>query len=67
MPKINRIIAKPARGVWKDKNIEVEFGNSYENTVIKVNGKKLKNVIFVGIKCRVGGLTTLVIEKYPEK
>lgn len=60
---INRIISKPATGIYKDKEIEVEFGKSYEDTFVKVDGKIIKGVQFVGIKCRVGEMTKLVIEK----
>ncbi len=64
MSKINRIIAKPATGIFKDKEIEVDFGNNSDDTIVKVNGKLLKNVQFVGIKCRKGEQTKLVIEKF---
>jgi hypothetical protein len=61
--KINRIIAKPTRGIYKDKQIEVEFGINSENTFVKVDGKILEGIQFVGVKCRVGEFTKLVIEK----
>ncbi len=67
MSKINRIIARPATGIYKDKLIEVEFGRDFSDTFVKVDGEILKNVQFVGVKCRVGQFTTLVIEKIPEK
>lgn len=65
--KINRIIGSPARGKFKDKQIEVQFGESSEDTHVKVNGKELKMVQFVGVKCRAGELTKIVIEKIAEK
>ena len=63
MFSINRIIAKPAKGIYKDKNIEVQFGESSVDTFVKINGKILDGVQYVGVKCRVGEFTTLVIEK----
>ena len=63
MVKINRIISKPATGIFKDKDIEVEFGKDSSNTYVRINGKILNNVQFVGVKCRAGELPKLVIEK----
>lgn len=56
-------MAKPATGIYKDQQIEVEFGKSSEDTCVKVNGEIMEGVQFVGVKCRVGEMTKLTIEK----
>ncbi len=60
---INRIMARPATGIYKDQDIEVEFGNNSEDTIVRADGKMIDGVQFVGVKCRVGQKTVLTIEK----
>lgn len=62
-----RIIAYPTKGKFSGKQIEVEFGESAETTNVYVNGQLLKGVQFVGVKCRTGQLTKIVIEGYDLK
>jgi hypothetical protein len=58
--KINRIIAKPATGIYRDKQVEIVTEGGF--THVFVNGKELKNIQYVGFKHRVGELPTIVIE-----
>ena len=62
--KKNLIIAKGVRGIYKDKDIEVEIGESSEKCRIKVNGKEVEDIFGVHIHMRVGKLTKIIIEKY---
>lgn len=63
-PKFNRITATGIKGIYKDQPIEIEIGETSAETNVKVNGKKLKNVIGAHIHMRAGETTKLILETY---
>ena len=65
--KINRIIARGVTGIYKDKNIEIDIGNTAAETKVFVNGKFIPPealIQSIHIAIRVGKLTTVTIEKF---
>ena len=55
------IIGKVTQGKLKNKSIEIEFGESWTDTIVKVNGKKLDYVEEVNIKIEVAEPTRITI------
>ena len=62
--RMNRIIARGVSGMYKDKDIKVEIGETAEKSSVKVNGKDVSGIFGVHIHIRIGKPTTLVLEKY---
>lgn len=60
--KLNRINAKVIRGNFKNNEMEIEIGETGDNSKVKVNGKELKNVLGVHIHIRAGETTKLCLE-----
>lgn len=60
--RINRVIATGVSGKFKGQRIEVIFGKSYNDSKVLVDGKIVKGVLGVWIKCRAGEITKLTIE-----
>ena len=65
--KINRISAKVIKGIYKDKEIEIEIGKSSDDTKVWLDGKLLPPdalIQSIHIAMRVGKMTTVTIEKF---
>ncbi len=63
--KINRIIARGVKGIYKDKDIEIGIGMDHRTTFLKVNGKEepIELIQSIHISMRVNQITTITIEK----
>ncbi len=59
----NRITARCVAGIYKDKDMEIEIGNTIEDTKVKVNGKPIQ-AQNIWIKIRSGHRTTVTIDKF---
>ncbi len=66
-PTMNGVTATGITGRFKGDQIEVIFGKSYQDTIIKVNGKKIDLVQAVYLKCVVGQVTKMTLEVIPVK
>ena len=64
-PRINRVTATGLTGIFKGDQIEIDIGKTGNDTIIKVNGKKLNNVIAAYIKMKSGEINKLTLEVIP--
>lgn len=62
MSSKSRIIAVVQRGRYKDSVLDIEIGKRSEHWKINMNGKPIKNVTGVWIKCLAGGITKVTLE-----
>ena len=58
----NRILATGVTGIYKDQGIEIVIGNNGHDTIIKANGKEIKNVLGCWIKMIPDKPTTVTLE-----
>lgn len=65
-PRINRVIATGLTGKFQGDQIEIDIGKTGNDTIIKVNGKKLDNVIGAFIRMRAGEINKLTLELIPK-
>lgn len=61
---MNRITARGVKGIYRDKNIEIEIGEHSEDCKILVNGKEVQGIFGVHIHMRAGRRTEIIMERY---
>lgn len=59
--------AKGITGIYSDKSIEIEIGQTAKDCKVKINGKKLSNVHSAHIHMRAGEFTKLNLILFKEK
>jgi len=62
--KINRINAIVRKGIYKDKEIEIDIGQTGHTSSVKINGKQLNNVLGAHIHIRAGEITKVCLELF---
>jgi len=61
--KVNRITAKCVKGIYKDKEVEIQIGNTHKDTIVKINGKQIPLIQSIHIKMKFNCQTVITIEK----
>ena len=61
--RTNRIFAEGISGIYKDKDIEVKIGTSWNNSFLLVDGKKIKHVQEIWIKMAIDKPTKIMIKR----
>ena len=58
----NRVRATGVTGIYKGKNIEIDIGATSHDTIIKVNGEEIHNVLGCWIKMLPDKPTTITMD-----
>jgi hypothetical protein len=59
---VNRVTASNITGIFKGKQIEVIFNKTFKETKVLLDGKPIKDIVGIWIKCIPGKPTRLSIE-----
>ena len=64
--EFNKITGMCYQGIYKDKEIEIEFGDHANNTIVKIGGKQIDSIQEINVGVSVGEPVILKIVKFKE-